>query len=844
MRITSLLKYSWTELIRSKKMSLFLVLNFSFGLIGFFLLQILQINLEAQLAQKAQALLGADLSINARRVLTKQETNQWESQLTDVEKKSHVTQLFSMLRTESESRLAQVIAVDDNYPLYGELKLSAEKLNSQKPMVWLDPELQQIFKFKNLDMVSIGEMKFFFAGVIEEDPTRLLRAAGFAPRVMIHQNYLEKAQLIKPGSTLTEFWNYKLSHQSDLAALKSKIEKQVTDPTIQIEIAAESAQDSNRVLKYFTDYLGLVALISLGLCFLSGRYLLQWNFLNKRKNFAILKILGLSELKILLVFLIENILICFLSCVLSVVLVIALLPGVQKIIQTQLGWALSVEMHPSSLFIIAVLGILGPLLMSVPQFLQILNLNPLELLGRVVTDRLKQWISWLWMGISLFLFWVISVWQSHSLKLASAFIGILILVVVLFYFFNRYLWIGLSRLLYQSNWSVKYALKGLVRRPESTSLVFTTLSLATLVLCLLPHVKNSILSEIKPNQASQIPQLFLFDIQPEQVNELQKTAQEQLQITLQMNPLVRARILKVNDEAYERAVVADAFTTREQEAEARFRNRGVNLTYRSSLNEAEVLVKGSFEGKALPQQLTLISLEEKYAERVGVKINDVMTFDIQGVEMKAKVSSLRKVRWTSFQPNFFILFPTGFLEESPQIFLTSIPKIAAVDSLEKVQKFQTSIAQNFKNVSLINVSQVVESSMVYIDQMAIALQVMAWLAVVVGVFIFIILLNTQISERLSEMNLLQILGAADREVFRILVVQFVILVVMSVLAGIGLSFVVAYVIMSMFFDIQTVYSLSSIFVLTCVLIPLLGGLIYLGLKPLKNLSPADLIRQS
>ena len=217
-----------------------------------------------------------------------------------------------------------------------------------------------------------------------------------------------------------------------------------------------------------------------------------------------------------------------------------------------------------------------------------------------------------------------------------------------------------------------------------------------------------------------------------------------------------------------------------------------------------------------------------------------MTFDVQGVELKAQVGSLRRVRWTSFQPNFFILFPEGVLEEAPQIFLTSIsghPKTL-------IREFQKSVATQFKNVSIIDLARTIENSLKYIEQMSLGLQFMAWLAVLVGILVFIVLLNTQIKERIQEMNLLQILGATGPQILKIVVVQFVILITSSVTFGVLLGLGIAWIIITFFFDIRTVYDSFYLVLLCFILLPICGAALYVGLRPLKKLNPMDLIRQN
>ena len=834
------------ELTRYKSVSLFLILNLTIGLIGFFLLQVFQQSLSQQSAEKAQVILGGDLSVSARRNFTEAERAEWEATF-KAERRSHTYFLFSMLRTKSDSKLVNVAVFDDNFPLYGKFVFSeAQELASDKPRVWVDPEIQELLELKLNDFVDIGEAQFTYSGTIKEDPSRLLRGTGFAPRVLIHEKFFGKTGLLKPGSTFSEYWSYKLAPETNLALVKLELEKLIKDPVVNINTTKDSAEDSSRVLKYFTDYLGLVALVALGLCFLCGSYLLQWTFMSKKKTIAIYKTLGLSDERIIAVYFLQNFLISFVACVLSVGFVQMLVPFLQQLLIEKFNLPLPLVFSFKALLVTCAIAVFGPMMIIIPQILQILNLRPLMLLQNVNTSDIRKKTSYfVWLISVVVGFWVLAVWQSNSLKIASIFTASLIGLVLFFQVMNRLILHGLEKFSGNFGWLVRYSIKGLTRKQASAALVFTTMSLSTLVLSLLPHVKSSIINEIKPEYSSQIPSLFMFDIQPEQVDGLRTTAKKLLNEELVLSPLVRSRILKINEDNYERVVQSGELQTREAEDEARFRNRGINLTYRNRLQISETTVEGEFSGQYLSGQnleakLPQISIEKRYSERIGVKVGDILTFDVQGVELKAQIGSLRQVRWTSFQPNFFILFPVGVLEEAPQIFLTSIsghPK-------PLIREFQKSVATQFKNVSIIDLARTIENSLKYIDQMSLGLQFMAWLAVLVGILVFIVLLNTQIKERIQEMNLLQIMGATGPQILKIVMVQFLILITASITFGVLLGLAIAWIIITFFFDIRTVYDSYYLVLLCLILLPICGAALYAGLRPLKKLNPMDLIRQN
>ena len=65
-----------------------------------------------------------------------------------------------------------------------------------------------------------------------------------------------------------------------------------------------------------------------------------------------------------------------------------------------------------------------------------------------------------------------------------------------------------------------------------------------------------------------------------------------------------------------------------------------------------------------------------------------------------RISSLREVRWNSFQPNFFVSFARGVLEQAPQTMLASLPPLAEA----KRERLQASIVSRFPNISVIDVT--------------------------------------------------------------------------------------------------------------------------------------------
>jgi putative ABC transport system permease protein len=857
-RIIKIFSFALSELKNQSKLQLFLVFNLAFGLFGFFLLQTFQESLFKQTQSKAQEILGGDFSVSARKRIDEKLISGIESEF-EFSKKSQGYSFFGMLQVTgmsnvhgaTKSRLVRVQTFDQNYPLYGKLELKLDSRNVElengQKKIWLDPEVVSLLGLGAGSKVKLGQTEFEYGGLIYKDPSRTFRMGGFAPVVMISNQDVESTDLLKEGSTISQFVLYKIDPSvkgsNSPNEIQKKLSLKVKDVSIRLETAEQDASDDNRVLKYFSDYLGLVSLVALGLCFLCGGYLLRWIFMKQKKTIAIYKTLGMQESEIIQIYVLKNTVISFGALVIALLAVVVSIPFVQSVL-LDFNLPIVLNLEIKSVLITSAIALFVPQLMFFPLMIEILHLSPKELFQPLSEPKQRSKLFWLWLLVCLVLFWALTIWQSQSLKTGTVFTFGLVIIYFIFKFSLILTLMIANKFLDRFSFANNYAMKSLIRKGASTDLVFITMSLSILVLCLLPHVKSSIIDEIKPSSAAHIPSLFMFDIQPDQKNDLLAMTRNAVGKDLELSPMVRARIIKQNDLAYERAQNGNSsFSTREEEEEARFRNRGVNLTYKAALDPSEKVIEGVWPtdwSKKASGENTIpeISLEERYAGRIKAKMGDVLTFDVQGMEISGRVTSIRQVRWTSFKPNFFIVFQPGVLEEAPQMFLSSL---GIVDDTQ-IENFQNTVVEKFPNVSIINVKRAVQDSLVFINQMSVALEGMAMMSIVIGLFVFVILLNTQVRERMSEMNLLQILGMSNARVMQVIARQFSFIILLAVVGGIGLSFLSVFFIMKVIFDIGATFDYSAVINLVLILIPITAIALWYGLKPLKNLSPNDLIR--
>ncbi|MBF0273778.1 MAG: FtsX-like permease family protein, partial [Nitrospinae bacterium] len=190
--------------------------------------------------------------------------------------------------------------------------------------------------------------------------------------------------------------------------------------------------------------------------------------------------------------------------------------------------------------------------------------------------------------------------------------------------------------------------------------------------------------------------------------------------------------------------------------------------------------------QGVPAQL---SVEYRYAKRMGMKIGDIITFDIHGISIEGKIVNLRKVKWNSFQPNFFIFFQAGVLDDAPQTYLASISGVA----MEEKNTIQSDIIKKFPNISMIDVSRLTKKILSISDQMSWAIKLMAYLSIFTGLLVVFSIARHEVESRKKEINLLKVLGGDFKDVRKIIKIEFGILGFFASLFGtlmsIGISFI-------------------------------------------------------
>jgi putative ABC transport system permease protein len=807
-------KFAFRDIIRHWHFTLFFIFNLTIGLTGFVTLESFKESLQNYLSANAKQILAADISVESRRELTQVELDSL-GQIPFVEN-SIVYDFFAMVAGKDQAKLVFVKAIDNHFPMYGHLKLASnlEKNLDQNtkdgkkniPKIWVYPEILEALDVQVGQILKIGKAEFLIDDVVVSDTTQTFRSASLAPRIYLPISYLADTELIQFGSTFTKQYLFKLKSSTEVSSIREKIYEIIPDPAVRVETPDSASEDAGRQLKLLSDYLGLVTLVALFLSALGAAYLFRLYLQQKVKDIAIIRSLGLKTNRALKIYLLQTLILGTMAIVLSNIFCVILFPIVDKLLLRLLPFSLNLKPQVSVFWVGFLLAVFGSMAISLPFLLKIREIAVAELFSEEVYQSQIQnpkWLAWL---PALFLFVFLSVYQSHSLKLGLSFcLGLIVVLGILAII--AYFSISFLTCLKFGDWRIRYAFLSLNRKKISALTLFVSLALGALLINILPQLKVTLQSALSVSQGSPLPSLFVFDVQDEQVENVKSFIKEQNQVALDFSPLIRARITKLNGKDFERNVNNNKYQTREEERDNRFRNRGINLTYRGELGEAEEIIEGRPFAKQVNPELAELSVEHRYADRLGLKINDILVFDIQGVGVSGQIVNLRSVRWTSFRPNFFIVVQPGFLEDAPK---THIGALARMDNSVKAN-LQRKLVGRFANISLIDLDRLVTEILKVAEQMSLALELMAWLSILAGFVVLYSIVQSQTQTRRWELNMLKILGAHDIDLKIYLFVEVLVVTTMASMFGALISLIVSALLSRFIFESPLKINLLWIF---------------------------------
>lgn len=666
----------------------------------------------------------------------------------------------TVVLSDDASRLVSAKAVTGGYPLRGSLRIQprpgaaeVEPAGIPEPgSAWVSSRLLGLLDLAVGETLSIGDRDLEIAAVLSFEPDRGQGFGGLAPRVMFNQADLAATELLGEGSRV----RHKLLLAGEPAALKGFTDRLVAEQgnAVEIERPSEQGRGASEIIGQAKRFLGLAALLTVIVAGVAVLLTVRHYAERQITGVAVMRaigatrrqVLGLMVGKLLWLGLFAG----AIGAGLGYLLHLGMLALVADLLDTRLpaaGW------QPLATgWLTAAAALIG---FALPTLARLRDAPPMRVLRQDLgSGLLRAGMPLLAAALVIF---ALMAWQAGDWRVTLSVFGAvtatlaLLTAVAAAVVYGARAWSrrgGHRRLLW---------LTGFTRRPVTAMIQIVAVGIGLMSLFLLAVVRHDLLNAWESEIPPDAPNQFLINIQPDELDGVRSSLAD-AGIDTRFYPMVRARLTSLNDDA----VQAQDYDSAQARRLAR---REFNLSWTTGLQADNRIVAGEWWGAAddPPPQL---SVETDFAEQIGVDLGDRLTFSSGGRQVTAEVTSLREVRWESFNVNFFVLASPGTFDELPRTWLTSFylpPENSAV---------LNELVRDYPSVTPIDVSSVLRIVRTVIDQGASVVELMALLTLAAGVLVLLAALQITGEQRRFESALLRALGASGSRIRRMARLEF------------------------------------------------------------------------
>ncbi len=790
-------------------------------------------SLERTVARSAKSLMGGDVEIRSTQPLPGDAATLVPSLGAGFAEITRVRELVAMAQTGArDTQLVELKAVEPGYPFYGALVT-----DPSRPLAALIGEGRALVHESLLarlglrvgDRLRVGTADLTISGVIVKEPDRAVGVFSLGPRVLIAAADLEGTGLIRPGSRVRSRTLFRLPEGQDPQVFRDRLAQVL--PTAQRVTTYSQAQPGlRRFWDQLTMYLGLTGLVALMVGGIGVAVSVNAFVKKKRAAIATLKSLGAGWRPLLAAYLLQTALLGLGGSLGGALLGSLVQPLLAPALTRLLPIELTLSFSPRAVLGGLAMGVGVTLLYALWPLLQIRRVPPALILRSEIDPRLPGGRPWaaaipIVGGLA-----ALALWQAGSWKIGALFAGGLAAALLLLALGARAV-IMLARRVRWRSPAWRQGAANLHRPGSHAGPVLISLGLAVMLVVSIALLERSLRTQLVDRRPGTAPAFFFIDIQPDQAEPFARlVGAHGATAPAELIPVVRSRLAAVNG-----TPVAAGQTHRPEDAW--YLTREYVLTWAKETPGHNTVVAGRWWTPEEAAREPLISVEEDVARHLGVTLGDTLTFDIQGVPVSARVASLRHAEWRSLSSNFFVIFSPGALEGAPATFIATVSARPPQEGA-----LQSAVVAAFPNVTAIPVREVLERVTAVLDQIALAVRLVAAFSIGAGLIVMAGALAITRQQRLYQSVILKALGATRGFVSRVFAVEYALLGAAAGVAGSGLAAGLAWAVLRFVFDVPWQWAPVTLLVgvLAATGLALLVG--FLGTRRLLGRPPLGVLR--
>jgi len=710
--------------------------------------------------------------------------------------RARVYELYSVVRAANDntSVLADVKIVEKNYPFYGNVTLKSGRpfhdiLKPESTVV--EQSLLDRLGIRVGDTLNVGLATLTIQDVVTAEPDRPVEVFSFGPRVFVADGDRDALGLIQKGSRVSHIQLIKVLDDANMNTLSSQL-KDIADAD---QERIDTFQTANSRFKRFLDnFLFFLKLVGFFIMVISG-FGIQVTltaFLNERKNsIAIMKTVGATNHYITRHFMLIVCMLGFAGILLGLVAGYMVQLGLARMLVMFLPENLQMSVSWTGVIKGILLGISVVIMFTFLPLYRIKYTRPVMILRKDVAETPPKWPLMVSGFIFLTFFSGLVFWHMRDVIFSLYFIGGMGVLILITFLFTQAVLFVLKRTHIQ-RLSVRQAAKGLFRRDNATAPIVIALTASLSVIFTIYLMERNLNASFIQSYPPEAPNVFFLDIQPSQIKEFKQLIGQNITVY----PVVRARVLSINGEAVDRQ--------KEHQRRGDNFSREFNLTYRDDLLENEKIIEGRglFRNDWKDPQVSILDI---VVDMRQMGIGDSIGFNIQGVPLEARISSIRTQEMESMSPFFYFVFPEKILKEAPQTIFAAL-KVEH----DRISALQNKMVSRFPNISVIDVTETIKSFSKLMDQLSNIIGVFTLLSITAGILILISAIFATRAERIAESVYYKVLGARKIFIFQVFSLENFLIGLMSGVLALIMAQTTAIMICKYTLDISYHFFFSSV----------------------------------
>lgn len=712
------------------------------------------------LAREGRTLLGGDLSY---RLIHREATPAEIATLDEWGDVSVVATMRGMANAESGAALVEIKAVDDAYPVAGDLvtdpPMAPDAIFAAEDGVHgaaVDPVLLGRLDLEVGDTIRVGTQEIALRTILRSEPDKIQAGIDFGPRLLVSREALDAMGLVQPGSLVRFTYRVDLDGPANDDALLLRAENAIQAAQPEAGWEARSRLNANpeleRNIERFAQFLTLVGLTALIVGGVGVANAVRGFVDRKRDSIATIKSLGAPGGRVVGIYLTQVMLIAAIGIAIGLALGAAMPFGLAAALGSILPIPIAPTLAPTELGLAAVYGLLTALAFSLAPLGRAHDIQVSGLFrDQIDPDRRwprKRYVAGVALAVGALL--ALSVFAAFDRRVALIFIGAAAAAFVLLRLVATGMMAIARRLPRPRAAAPRLALANVHRPGALTPSLVLSLGLGITLLVALAVIDGNMRRQLTETLPGEAPSFFFVDIPSSEVEPFVGFLRAQAPDgEIQRVPMLRGRLVSLG------GVPVEEIEADPDAAWVLDGDRGI--TYEADLPEGSEVTAGAWWDENPTENL--VSFDAEIAEGLGLSIGDEVVVNVLGRDIAATIANFRKVEWESLGINFVMVFSPNTFAGAPHTHLATLALPGDAANEETEIALLREAARTYPMVTSVRVKDALEAVNAVVEQLVLAIRGASSIAVVASVLVLAGALAAGHRARLYDAVVLKTLGA-------------------------------------------------------------------------------------